>query len=136
MADNNHSSNNDSLTPRPPSSQGRYSPTNNNAVGHSAISSSVSRSPSLRGMVASPPHSPRLPSHQAVHHSRTPSFSSTLNMVDILASQASNGTKPVARDWTKITLGELVHGQKLVFVDGDTPVEEACQVNSRRRIHS
>jgi hypothetical protein len=47
-------------------------------------------------------------------------------MVDILA--ANNGSKPVARDWTKITVGELVQGQKLVFVDGDTPVEEACQV--------
>jgi hypothetical protein len=51
-------------------------------------------------------------------------------MVDILASQAGNGIKPVVRDWTKIPLGELVHGQKLVFVDGDTPVEEACQVSS------
>ena len=129
MADNN-SNNNDSLSPRPQSSQGRYSPTN--AAGHSAVLPSVPRSPSLRGMVASPPLSPRLPGHQATHHSRTPSFSSTLNMVDILASQASNGIKPVVRDWTKITLGELVQGQKLVFVDGDTPVEEACQVSSPR----
>ena len=55
-------------------------------------------------------------------------------MVDILASQASNGVTPVARDWTKITLGELVHGQKLVFVDGDTPVEEACQVHPTRKV--
>src|ERR1700716_3649037 len=124
MADNN----NDSLTPLPPSAQGPCSLAN--APGHSALSPSASRSPSLRGMVASPPHSPRLSGHQQAHHSRTPSFSSTLNMVDILASQASNGTKPVVRDWTKITLGELVEGQKLVFVDGDTPVEEACQVHS------
>lgn len=57
-------------------------------------------------------------------------------MVDILASQASNGSKPVARDWTKITLEELVQGQKLVFVDGDTPVEEACQVHSRKGVVS
>jgi hypothetical protein len=55
---------------------------------------------------------------------------STLNMVDILSAQANGGTIPHARDWTTITLGELVEGQKLVFVDGDTPVEEACQVLS------
>ena len=126
MADNNQ----DSHIPRPPS-QGRYSPAipnlNGTHLGQSTLSPTVSRSPSLRGMVASPPHSPRLPGHQS-HHTRSPSFSSTLNMVDILA--AGNGAKPVARDWTKITVGELVQGQKLVFVDGDTPVEEACQVFS------
>jgi hypothetical protein len=49
-------------------------------------------------------------------------------MVELLSSQANGGTKPDARDWTTITLGELVQGQNLVFVDGDTPVEEACQV--------
>jgi hypothetical protein len=51
-------------------------------------------------------------------------------MVDLLSSQANGGTIPDVRDWTTITLGELVEGQNLVFVDGDTPVEEACQVFS------
>jgi hypothetical protein len=75
-------------------------------------------------MGMSPPLSPRIPGH-ASHHSRTSSFSSAVNVVDLLAS---NGSKPVAKDWTKITLRELVQGQKLVFLDGDSPVEEACQV--------
>jgi len=123
MADNN---NHESLTPRPPS-QGRYSPAPNNS---SYLTSNliIPRSPSLHAMVASPPHSPRIPGH--VSHSRTPSFSSNINVVDLLASQATNGTKPAAKDWTKVKLSELVDGQKLVFVDGDTPVEEACQVIS------
>jgi hypothetical protein len=78
-------------------------------------------------MHTSPPLSPRLPGQ----HSRSPSFSSAINVVDLLASQQINGNKPVvARDWKKILLSELVQGQKLVFVDGDTPVEEACQVNT------
>lgn len=127
MADNNH----DSLTLRPPS-QGRYSPVNvipPSTSHHSSntLSPIIPRSPSLRPMATSPPLSPRIPGH-ASQHNRTPSFSSTLNVVDLLASQTVNGSKPAARDWTKITLGELVQGQKLVFVDGDTPVEEACQV--------
>jgi hypothetical protein len=113
----------DSLTPRPPS-QGRHSPAN--ALERQSLT--IPRSPLLRPMVASPPLSPRIPGHSS-HHHRTPSFSSTVNVVDLLTSQSSNGTKPAARDWTKISLRELVQGQKLVFVDGDTPVEEACQVS-------
>src|ERR1700737_4136047 len=116
----------DSLTPRPPSSQGRVSPATV-LPPQSTLSPPPPRSPSLNVMVASPPHSPRLPGH-ASHHGRTPSFSSTFNMVDLLSSQSNGGAKPAARDWTTITLGELVHEQKLVFVDGDTPVETACQV--------
>src|SRR5208282_3444675 len=127
MADNNQ----DSLDPRPPS-QGRYSPANGIAPStnhHSSntLSPVIPRSPSLHAMGASPPLSPRIPGH-ASHHSRAPSFSSTVNVVDLLASQTINGSKPAARDWTKIPLSELVQGQKLVFLDGDTPVEEACQV--------
>ena len=95
----------------------------------SSLSPIVPRSPSLRPIVASPPLSPRL--HQSAagaHHSRSPSFSATLNVVDLLASQQPNGSKPPAREWTKIPLSELVEGQQLHFIDGDTPVEEACQV--------
>ena len=137
MAENNHTNhttntNNDSLTPesvtpRPSSQAGRQSPANI-ITGYLNTLSPVprSRSPSLHAMMASPPHSPRLPVHSA-HHSRSPSFSS-FNVVDLLASQAVNGTKPVARDWTKIPLSELVQGQNLVFVDGDKPVEEVCRV--------
>jgi len=119
-ANNNHQDS--SLTPRPPS-QGLYSPAN--VVERHSLS--IPRSPLLHANVASPPLSPRIPSH-ASDRSRTPSFSSAVNVVDLLASQTINGTKPVVRDWTKIPLRELVEGQKLVFVDGDTPVEEACQV--------
>jgi hypothetical protein len=123
---NNNNNNHDSLTPRPPS-QGRYSPANAVPFQHStSLSPIVPRSPSLHAMVASPPLSPRLPGHPS--HSRTPSFSSTINVVELLASQSINGEKPVARDWKTIPLSELVEGQQLVFVDGDTPVEEACQV--------
>ena len=131
VADTN---NHESLTPRPPS-QGRYSPANNNttnthsphsSTGHHPATLLIPRSPSLHAMVGSPPLSPR-PSHGS-HHSRTPSFSSNVDIVDLLASQAVNGSRPPARDWTKIHLEELVQGQKLVFLDGDTPVEEACQV--------
>jgi hypothetical protein len=86
--------------------------------------SQLTLAPRIAGMVASPPLSPRLAGHP--QHSRTPSFSSSLNVVDLLTSM--NGERPAARDWTKITLGELVQGQQLRFVDGDTPVEEACQV--------
>jgi len=138
MAENNHSNHihtnsNDSLapdsvTPRPTSHGGRQSPANI-ITGYLNPLSPIprSRSPSLHAMVASPPHSPRLPVHSS-HHSRSPSFSSSFNVVDLLASQAVNGTKPVARDWTKIPLSELVQGQNLVFVDGDKPVEEVCRV--------
>jgi hypothetical protein len=87
------------------------------------LSPILTRSPSV---VVSPPLSPRLAGHP--HHSRSPSFSSSLNMVDLLTSM--NGEKPAARDWAKISLSELVQGQKLTFVDGDTPVEEACQVRT------
>lgn len=126
MADNNH----DSVTRRPPS-QGRYSPVivtapPNNHHSSNTLSPLIPRSPSLRPMGASPPLSPRIPVHGS--HNRSPSFSSTINVVDLLASQTTNGSKPAARNWTKIPLSELVRGQKLVFVDGDTPVEEACQV--------
>jgi hypothetical protein len=118
MAENNH----ESLTPRPPS-QGRYSPVNTAIMGHSTLSPILPRSPSLHAAaLASPPRSPRI----ALHHNRRPSLS-TADVVDLLTSRV-NGAKPIARDWTKVTLGELVKGQKLVFVDGDTPVEEACQV--------
>ena len=117
----------DSLT-LPPPSQGRYSSAN--SVERQSLT--IPRSPLLRPMGASPPLSPRIPGH-ATHHNRTPSFSSTVNVVDLLASQSPNGTKPAARDWTKIPLRELVQGQKLVFVDGDTPVEEACQVSPSNR---
>lgn len=128
VADN---SNHESLTPRPPS-QGRYSPANNHTHHGSHASTGpatllIPRSPSLHAMVASPPLSPR-PGHGS-NHSRTPSFSSNVDIVDLLASQAVNGSRPPAKDWTKIHLGELVQGQKLVFLDGDTPVEEACQVH-------
>jgi len=125
MADNNQ----DSLTPRPPS-QGRYSPVNvtvpSNHHSSNTLSPGIPRSPLLHPMVTSPPLSPRIPGR----HSRTSSFSSSINVVDLLASQTSNGSKPATRDWTKITLSELVQGQKLVFLDGDTPVEEACQVRT------
>jgi hypothetical protein len=132
---NNNNLNQGSLTPRPPS-RGRYSPANasssipgQTSAAKFTSSPSVSRSPSLHAaMVASPPHSPRLSSSQSSHnHSRTASFSSPVNMVELLA--ASNGTRPEARDWKSITLGELVQGQSLHFIDGDTPIEEACQVN-------
>lgn len=95
-------------------------------MGPSNLLPIVPRSPSLHAALASPPRSPRLLGH-ALHHTRTPSHSA-IDVADLLTSQAINGSKPVARDWTKVTLGELVKGQKLVFVDGDTPVEEACQV--------
>jgi hypothetical protein len=117
--ENHHDS---SITPRSPS-QGLHSP----AKVVERHSLSIPRSPALHAKVSSPPLSPRLPSH-ASDRSRTPSFSSAVNVVDLLASETINGTKPVFRDWTKIPLRELVQGQKLVFVDGDTPVEEACQV--------
>ena len=129
VADNN---NHESLTIRPPS-QGRYSPAIiNGAHTHTGPTHLViPRSPLLHAMVASPPLSPR-PGH-GTHHSRRASFSSNLDIVDLLASQAVNGSRPPARDWTKICVGELVQGQKLVFVDGDTPVEEACQVHPTRK---
>jgi hypothetical protein len=117
--ENHHDS---SITLRPPS-QGLHSP----AKVVERHSLSIPRIPSLHTKVSSPPLSPRIPSH-ATDRSRTPSFSSAVNVVDLLASQTINGMKPVVRDWTKIPLGKLVQGQKLVFVDGDTPVEEACQV--------
>ena len=102
------------------------------SLGHgSSLSPIVPRSPSLRPMAAvSPPLSPRLMQSAAasLQHNRSPSFSSTLNVVDLLASQQPNGTKPPVREWTKIPLSELVRGQQLHFIDGDTPVEEACQV--------
>jgi hypothetical protein len=120
MANNNH----ESLTPHPPS-QGRYLPINTTTMGHSNLPPIVPRSPSFHAALASPPRSPRL--GHPMHHNRAPSYSA-IDVVDLLASQAINGSKLIARDWTKITLGELVKGQKLVFVDGDTPVEEACQV--------
>ena len=127
MADNNQ----DSFTLHPPS-QGQYSPANaipssSNHHSSNTLSPIIPRSPSLRPMATSPPLSPRIPGHASIHN-RTPSFSSTVNVVDLLASQTINGSKPAARDWTKITLSELVQDQKLVFLDGDTPVEEACQV--------
>ena len=115
-ANNNH--HDSSITPHPPS-QGLHSPAN--VVERHSLS--IPRSPSLHALVSSPPLSPRVPDR-----SRTPSFSSSVNVVDLLACQTINGTKPIVRDWTKIPLRELVEGQKLVFVDGDTPVEEACQV--------
>ena len=117
----------ESLTPRPPS-RGRYSPAIASTVPNiqTKLSPTVSRSPSLHPtMVASPPHSPRISGH-APNHNRAPSFSSPVNMVELLA--ASSGTRPDAREWKTIRLGELVRGQKLHFIDGDTPVEEACQV--------
>jgi len=129
VAENN---NHESLTPRPPS-QGRYSPAINNGA-HTHIGPThlvIPRSPSIHAMVASPPLSPR-PGH-GTHHSRTASFSSNVDIVDLLASQTVNGSRPPARDWTKICVGELVQGQKLVFVDGDTPVEEACQVHPTKK---
>jgi hypothetical protein len=144
MADRNinpsMSSNNreDTLTPRPPS-RGRISPATvlpaPSSSSHPSLniqtaklshSPSVSRSPSLHAtMMASPPLSPRLPSAQSSHHSRTASFSNPVNMVELLSG--SNGSHVEARDWKTITLGELVQGQTLKFIDGDTPVEEACQ---------
>jgi hypothetical protein len=94
-----------------------------------SLSPIVPRSPSLRPLATSPPLSPRLQQSVAgAHHSRSPSFSATLNVVDLLATTQQNGEKPPAREWTKITLAELVEGQQLHFIDGDTPVEEACQV--------
>ena len=129
----NHSSDSNAnlLTPESvtsrPTSHGRQSPANI-ITGYLNTLSPTPRSSSLHALVASPPHSPRVPGHSA-HHRRSPSFSS-LNVVDLLASQQTNGVKPVAKDWTKIPLSELVQGQKLVFVDGDTPVEEVCQVPS------
>ena len=102
------------------------------SLGHgSSLSPIVPRSPSLRPMAAvSPPLSPRLMQSAAgsLHHNRSPSFSSNLNVIDLLASQQPNGTKPPVREWAKIPLSELVQGQQLHFIDGDTPVEEACQV--------
>jgi hypothetical protein len=84
-------------------------------------------------MASSPPLSPRLhPSAAGAHHTRAPSFSATLNVVDLLISQQPNGSKPPVREWTKIPISELVQGQQLNFLDGDTPVEEACQVMSPR----
>ena len=135
----------DTFSPHPPE-KGRVSPANATAGEPSSASAkssspsitiqtaklsyspSASRSPSLRAtLMASPPLSPRLPSAQSAHHSRAPSFSSPLNMVELLAG--SNGTHVEAKDWKKITLGQLVQGQQLHFIDGDKPVEEACQVN-------
>src|SRR5437667_991076 len=123
MSDNGDNNSIARLSP----SQGRYSSANilaqSSSSNHSTLSPVSIRNPPLHAMGMSPPHSPRIPSHTS-HHTRTPSFSSTVNVVDLLASQTSNGAKPVARDWTKITAKELVQGQKLVFLDGDTPVEE------------
>jgi len=110
---------------------GRAAPPPPSSARSSSLSPIVPRSPSLRPMPAvSPPLSPRLMQTAAasLHHNRSPSFSSNFNVVDLLASQQPNGTKPPVREWAKIPLSELVRGQQLHFIDGDTPVEEACQV--------
>ena len=124
MADNNS---NDSVRLHP-SSQENHSPVApSHHVKSHTLAPIVPRSPSLHAghtSLTSPPLSPRLPGN----HSRSPSISSAINVVDLLALQQINGSNAVARDWKKIPLSELVQGQKLVFVDGDTPVEEACQV--------
>ncbi|OLL21868.1 Protein sds23 [Neolecta irregularis DAH-3] len=62
----------------------------------------------------------------ASHHSRQSSISS--QSVSIAEQLLPQSTSIFHRDWLSVTAAELVSGQNIRYVDGEMPVERACEM--------